>query len=228
MTRQLFVLPALFFAAAVSNTWAQEYRASISGTITDPTGATIAGATVTVTDVLKNAKYDAKTNEVGYYSIPFLLPSRYQIAVEAAGFKRYAREDVVLGVNDKVGIDVALEMGSLAESVTVTGQFGMLQTETASRGGAVEQRLVEDLPNNGRNMFQIVFMMPGVYKPSTSQGNSFDIGSGIGNANPSINGASQGVSGRSWNTEVLVDGVADNRATKDIVAVPALETVQEM
>ena len=179
-------------------------------------------------DVLKKIKSDAKTNKVGYYSIPFLLPSKYRFTVEAAGFKRFTREDVVLGVNDKLGVDVALEVGALAESVTVSGQFAILQTETASRGGAVEQRLVEDLPNNGRNMFQIVFMMPGVYKPSTSQGNSFDIGSGIGNANPSINGTSQGVSGRSWNTEVLVDGVADNRATKDIVTVPALESVQEI
>ena len=183
---------------------------------------------MTVIDVLKNAKSDAKTNEAGYYSIPFLLPSKYRITVEAAGFKRFTREDVVLGVNDKLGVDVALEVGALAESITVSGQLAILQTETASRGGAVEQRLVEDLPNNGRNMFQIVFMMPGVYKPSTSQGNSFDIGSGIGNANPSINGTSQGVSGRSWNTEVLVDGVADNRATKDIVTVPALESVQEI
>src|SRR5262249_34984084 len=118
MARRPLVMAALILAAAASNGWAQEYRASINGKNTQPAGAPIAGATVTVTDVLKNTKSGVTTNEVGYYSIPFLLPSRYQIAVEAAGFKRYAREDVVLGVNDKVGIDVALEMGTLAESVT--------------------------------------------------------------------------------------------------------------
>ncbi|MCL5744176.1 MAG: hypothetical protein M1541_09665 [Acidobacteria bacterium] len=67
-----------------------------------------------------------------------------------------------------------------------------------------------------------------MYKPSTSQGNSFDIGSGIGNANPQINGSSQGTNGRAWNTEMLVDGLADNRSSKEIVTVPALETVQEI
>ena len=218
----------LLLAAFAAFSWAQEYRASVSGTVSDPTGAAIAGAKVTVTDILKNTRTEVTTNGVGFYSAPFLLPSKYKVVVEAGGFKKYVREDIVLGVNDKLGLDVALEVGALADSVTVTGEAAMLQTETASRGGVVEQRLVQDMPNNGRNMFQVVFTMPGVYKPSTSQGNSFDIGSGIGNANPQINGSSQGSNGRAWNTEMLVDGLADNRATKEIVNVPALELVQEI
>ncbi|MCX6620733.1 MAG: carboxypeptidase regulatory-like domain-containing protein, partial [Acidobacteria bacterium] len=207
---------------------AQEYRATISGSVTDPTGAAVLGAKVVVTDVLKNTKTEVVTNPVGFYSVPFLLPSRYKVTVEMSGFKKFGREDIVLGVNDKLGLDVSLEVGAISESVTVTGQVAVLQTETASRGGAVEQRLVEDMPNNGRNVFQVVFAMPGVYKPSTSQGNSFDIGSGIGNANPQVNGSSQGTNGRAWNTEMLVDGMADNRSSKEIVAVPALESVQEI
>lgn len=207
---------------------AQEFRASVSGTVSDSSGGAIPGAKVVVTNIQKNTSTEVVANQVGYYSVPFLLPGQYRVLVEASGFRKFVREDVVLGVNDKLGLDVVMEVGQLADSVTVTGEAAMLQTETASRGGAVEQRLVEDLPNNGRNMFQVVFMMPGVYKPSTSQGGGFDIGSGIGNANPAINGTSQGTNGRGWNTEVLVDGVADNRATKEIVAVPALESVQEL
>jgi hypothetical protein len=207
---------------------AQEYRASISGTVKDPSGSAVLGAKVVVTDVLKNTSTELVTNTVGFYSVPFLLPSRYKVTVEMSGFKKFSRQDIVLGVNDKLGLDVDLEVGAMAESVTVTGQLAVLQTETASRGGAVEQRLVEDMPNNGRNMFQVVFAMPGVYKPSFSQGNSFDIGSGIGNANPQVNGSSQGTNGRAWNTEMLVDGMADNRSSKEIVNVPALETVQEI
>ncbi|MCL5744175.1 MAG: carboxypeptidase-like regulatory domain-containing protein, partial [Acidobacteria bacterium] len=126
--------------------FAQEYRASISGTVTDPTSAAVVGAKVTVTDVLKNTRTEVVTNAVGFYSVPFLLPSRYKLTVEASGFKKFVREDIVLGVNDKLGLDVALEVGALADSVTVTGEAAILQTETASRGGVVEQRLVEDLP----------------------------------------------------------------------------------
>ncbi|MBI1791365.1 MAG: TonB-dependent receptor [Acidobacteria bacterium] len=219
---------AVICAALVGVGFAQEFRAAISGSVHDPSGASIVAAKVIVTNLEKNTSSEAATNEAGFYSVPFLLPGRYAVTVEASGFKKFIRQDIVLGVNDKLALNVSLEVGLLAESVTVTGQVSMLQTETASRGGAVEQRVVEDLPNNGRNMFQVVFAMPGVYKPSTSQGNSFDIGSGIGNANPSINGASQGTNGRGWNTEVLIDGLADNRASRDIVAVPALETVQEL
>jgi len=216
------------FAVAVVVGWSQEFRATISGSVKDPSGAAVVGAKVAVTNVEKNTKSDVVTNDVGFYSVPFLLPGRYMATVEASGFKKFIRQDIVLGVNDKLALDVSLELGATAESVTVTGAVAILQTETASRGGAVEQRLVEDLPNAGRNMFQVVFAMPGVYKPSMSQGNSFDIGSGIGNANPSINGGSQGTNGRAWNTEVLVDGLADNRASREIVTVPALETVQEL
>ncbi len=226
MTRLSFVAVLSTTLAGVA--WAQEYRASIGGTVTDATGAAVVGAKVLVTDVLKNTKTEVVTNSIGFYSVPFLLPSRYRVTAEASGFKKFVREDIVLGVNDRLGLDVKLEVGQLAESVTVTGEAAVLQTESASRGGVVEQRLVEDMPNNGRNMFQVVFAMPGVYKPAVSQGNSFDIGSGIGNANPQINGASQGGNGRAWNTEVLIDGLADNRASKEIVTVPALETVQEL
>jgi hypothetical protein len=219
---------AAFFATMAGMIFAQEYRATISGTVTDPTGAAVVGAKVVVTDVQKNTRSEVASNAVGFYSVPFLSPSRYTVSVEASGFKKFIRQDIVLGANDKLGLDVSLEVGAMAESVTVTGEAAILQTETASRGGAVEQRLVEDMPNNGRNMFQVVFTMPGVYKPSFSQGNSFDIGSGIGNANPQINGASQGTNGRAWNTEMLVDGLSDNRSSKEIVNVPALETVQEI
>ena len=228
MRIQYVARSVLVSAAFVALAFAQEFRASVSGTVRDPSGANIVGAQVAIAHVEKNTTSEAETNEVGFYSVPFLLPGRYSLQVEAGGFKKFIREDIVLGVNDRLAVNVSLELGPVAEAVTVIGQVAMLQTETASRGGAVEQQLVENLPNAGRNMFQLVFAMPGVYKPSTSQGNSFDIGSGIGNANPSINGASQGINGRQWNTEVLVDGLADNRSSRDVVTVPGLETVQEL
>ncbi len=206
----------------------QEFRASITGTVSDAASAAVVGAKVLVTNVERNVTTETVTNGVGLYTVPHLLPGRYTLTVETPGFKKFVRQDIVLGINDRLGLDVRLEVGALTESVTVTGEAPILQTETASRGGAVEQALVEGLPNAGRNIFQVVFTQPGVYKPSTSQGNAFDIGSGIGNANPSINGASQGTNGRAWNTEVLIDGLADNRASREIVAVPALETVQEL
>ena len=119
--RVSFCLPAVLIIAVASALHAQEIRGSISGAVTDSTGAAVAGAKVVATDTATNASSETVTNEAGRYSLLFLRPSGYQLTVEASGFKKFVREDVALGTSERLGIDVVMEVGQLVESVTVTG-----------------------------------------------------------------------------------------------------------
>ena len=205
----------------------QEFRATITGTVSDPGGAVVPKAHVRVTDIQRNTTTEADTNDSGRFNIPYLVPSHYRVAVEAPGFKRFVQDDIAVDINARIGLEVKLEIGASSEQVTVTGEATPLQTETATRGGLIPSELLNDAPNDGRNMFNMVFAMPGVYKPSTSQNNSFGIDA-IGNATPSINGNAAGTSGRQWNTDVLINGISDTQASNTMVMTPALASIQEV
>src|SRR5438445_10124931 len=108
-------------AVSVSIAVAQEFRATISGEVTDPSGAAVDGAKVTAISLGRNVLYDATSNSAGRYNIPFLLPGQYTIAAEKAGFKKSVREAVSLVASDKLAIDIKLDLGAVSDSVTVSG-----------------------------------------------------------------------------------------------------------
>ncbi|MCS7023259.1 MAG: carboxypeptidase regulatory-like domain-containing protein [Bryobacteraceae bacterium] len=205
---------------------AQDFRASLTGLITDPVGAAVPDARVRVRNLATNAQAETTSNETGRYSIPFLIPGRYTVEVEATGFKKFVRENVELQISVRAALDITLELGSLNEQVTVTSQVSQLETETASRGGIVDNDLLLNVPNAGRNVYQLAFAMPGVYKPSTSQGTAFNL-DGLANSRTSINGAAAGPSGTESNVDVLIDGTSDTKGDRQVVMIPALESVQE-
>lgn len=209
---------ALFFAilpAAV----AQEVRANISGIVTDPSGAPVPGATINVTNTATNVITSAQSNESGSYSIRFLPPGRYDFAVEASGFKKVVRNDVVLQAGDASRVDVALEVGDLSQSVTVNEQISMLQTETSSRSQVLANEIVQNVPTQGRNPFQIAWAASGIIKSGSWRYlRSFDIG---GTSGLSING------GREKTNEVLLDGISNVRAEYTVISIPTTESVQE-
>ena len=223
-------LPWLFvaFCAFVPAASGQEFRASISGIVTDPAGASIVGAKIEVTDVNRQVTSSALTNEIGHYGIEFLLPSTYTLTVEAAGFKKYVHENFKLGINDRVGIDVRLEVGALSESVTVSGQVSPLQTETANRGGVVPYDVVQNLPNNGQNVFNLVFLMPGTLRNNFSQNTNFGLAGTQGGSEFMINGNAAGTNGRVWNNDILLNGVTDTTQDNNVSFSPAIESVQEL
>ena len=204
----------------------QEFRASLSGTVKDSTGASVAGAKIQLTDVERKVMSSAETNATGRFTIGFLVPSSYTLGVEAAGFKKYVRENIVLAIGDRASVEVGLELGPVTERITVIERMSVVQTETATRGGLVEKELLESMPNAGRNVFQLAFAMPGVIKPSVSQGNSFGL-DGIANATAGIAGGSGGPSGRENSSEFLLDGVANVKGDRQIAMIPALESVAE-
>ncbi|HUQ94232.1 MAG TPA: carboxypeptidase regulatory-like domain-containing protein, partial [Bryobacteraceae bacterium] len=210
----------VFFCLALLPVAAQENRASISGQVTDSSGGAVPGATVVIRSLERNISTSTTTNDSGRYQVAFLLPGGYVISVEASGFRRYVREDVRLASAEKLGLDVSLELGALAETITVTGSVGLLETESASRGQLVTSRELHELPNLGRNVFQMVWAMAGVTRTGNSWGSMSP--QGVANATGfSLNGS------RAGENEVLLDGVSDVHGGRQVKNVPSLETVQE-
>ncbi|MEN6603629.1 MAG: carboxypeptidase regulatory-like domain-containing protein [Bryobacteraceae bacterium] len=199
--------------------YSQEVRASISGTVMDPTGAAVANATVTVTNPATNASVVAKTNDVGLYLTPFLAPGTYQLTVEAAGFTKYVQTGIKLQTLDKLRADVQLQIGEVTSSVTVEAAVATLQTETASRSQIISNEMIANIPTQGRNPFQIVWAAPGVVKSGGWRYlRSFDIGGTTGFA---VNG------GRNGQNEVLQDGISNVQSSQQVIHVPTMDSVAE-
>src|SRR5213593_3776982 len=114
------LLAALFTFVASSQ--AQDTRGMISGTVTDPQGAYVVGATVTVTNTGTNVATPLTTNESGYYEAPLLVAGQYQVAVEAQGFKKTVRSNLVLAMRGQMRIDIQLAVGAVNESITITAE----------------------------------------------------------------------------------------------------------
>jgi len=215
------LLAAVLLFLWVPASVAQEFRAQISGIVTDPSGAPIAGAKVTVTSVERKVAVDSDTNEAGRYVTRFLLPGAYTLSVEKEGFKKALRDGITLSAVDRLNLDVRLDLGAVSDSVTVTGEVPLLSTETASRSATIEQKFVQDIPASGRNLYQLLFTLPGVTKTSRYWG-SFELYA-FGNINSiSING------GRSGENETLIDGVSSVRGSRSATFAPALNAIQEV
>src|SRR5437867_2046848 len=148
---------------------AQSTYGSIAGSVTDSSGAAIADAQVALTNLGTAEKRTQSTGTDGLYSFVNLFPGRYKIEVEKTGFKHFTRPEVVVEVNQSARIDATLQVGDVTQTVEVTGETPLLQTETSSLGQVVEQRKTNELPLNGRNIFNLTAIAPSVIP----QGNSY-------------------------------------------------------
>src|SRR5579885_903129 len=151
---------AAFAIAAVSASAQTTGAATIVGTVTDTSGAVMAGAKVSVVNPDTGFHFEGVTNNNGYYYIPYLRPGTYNISVEAQGFKKYVREGVELRTNDELRVDVQLEVGSLTETVEVQGSTPLLETETAVAGGIMEGSTIEKIPVLQKLTFRILPYLP--------------------------------------------------------------------
>lgn len=130
---------------------AQEYRATLSGRVTDPSGAVVPNATVTITNTATGASTVTKSSASGDYNAPYLAPGPYRLSVQATGFQKFQQIGLQLDTGAKVAVNVKLEVGSTQQTVTVTGQVPLIQTDTADAGQVLTTQEVEDLPSNGRS-----------------------------------------------------------------------------
>jgi hypothetical protein len=141
---------------------AQSTYGSLTGTVTDTSGAAVAGATATLINTATSETQVQNTGDTGLYSFVNLNSGQYRLLIEAKGFKRINRENVVIQVQQTTRLDVALAVGQATETVTVTTDVPLLQSETSSLGQVVEERNANELPLNGRNVFSLVEVAPSV------------------------------------------------------------------
>lgn len=141
---------------------AQEPRGAILGRVVDPTGAVVPNATVKVTNVATGVTVTVTTNDRGNYLAPYLIPGVYRIEAEAAGFKRVLQENIELRVNDRLEVNLTLEVGPVSEQVTVVAETPLLETATASMGSVVDARRVAELPFPHGNPYHLIQLAAGV------------------------------------------------------------------
>jgi hypothetical protein len=153
----------------------QEFRGTITGTVTDSSGAAVPNVQVEARKVDTSATISAGTNEAGVYTIPFLLPGTYTVTATAPGFKQAVREKIEVHAGDKVQTDLKLEVGASSESVTVTAEAEQLRTATASMGQTINSTQARDLPIMGRNTYMLANLATGMYTAlnTTSQASGF-------------------------------------------------------
>jgi hypothetical protein len=214
-------LSAVFLFAGLVSLPAQEFRATITGRVVDASGGGVPNANVQVVNLANNESSSAKTDTGGAYTIPFLVPGVYKLTVTAAGFKQFTRENITIQVGQLVGINVPLEVGALTESVTITAEAAILETQSASRIGVINTKQVAELPLNSRNPFMLGAMMSGVtFRGAAIWQRPFDNGA---IAQWSVNG------GRESNNEFLMDGAPNNAqmGNNNIAYVPIVDAVQE-
>jgi hypothetical protein len=136
----------------------------IVGTITDANGGAITGATVTILDVQRGTSRPLTTDESGAYNAPNLTPGAYKVRVEFKGFKTTERQNIVLEVGQELRVDLSLQPGEQAQTITVTEQVPLVETTNAELGGTLQNEVINDLPLNGRNFENLLDLRPGVTK----------------------------------------------------------------
>src|SRR5437867_3495500 len=157
----LVVLLFLCFSFAL---FAQGNFARILGTVTDPTGAVIPGATVSIIDKDRGLARTLTTEEAGLYNAPNLIPGTYTVRAELPGFKRLDRENVVVEVGSEIRVDLTIEPGQQGETVTVSEAIPLVDTTTGTLGGVLANAAINDMPLNGRNYQNLLNLIPGVMR----------------------------------------------------------------
>ncbi len=218
--QSLIICAALAFLAVPLR--AQLYSGSVTGVVSDPTGAVIPGAKVTLTDTTKGYAFTASSDAVGRYILRNLPPSNYRISVEAPGFKTSTRTGIVLDVGQNATVNVSMELGTTTQTVQVTGAPPLLDTQDSTTGQEVNRTYINDLPLVGRGVFDLAFLAPGV---NPAPGNAFGSSGGVAN-NFTSNG------GRNATSDILLDGVSttDYEQNGGIIVplyTPSVDAVQE-
>ena len=174
MIRVVLIVLALSIQAL--HLQAQRSTAEIVGTITDSSGGAVAKAEVSVANEGTGMRRSVASNELGYYGVPLLPPGKYRISVRVAGFNPVTRTGITLDVDQSARIDFVLEVGSVTESVVVSANASQVDTQTATLKAVVDQRRITELPLNGRDPNQLIFLLPGVYSTNDTSGLLQEIG----------------------------------------------------
>src|SRR6266852_5884440 len=152
-------LAVLLFSVSL---FSQANFGRILGTVTDQSGGVLAGATVTIIDKDRGVARTLTTDDAGEYNAPTLIPGTYTVRVEARGFRKLERENVLLEVGKEVRVDLTPQPGEQQQTVTVTEQLPLVETTNATLGGTLNNADIQDMPLNGRNYQYLLSLRPGV------------------------------------------------------------------
>ncbi|MBZ5624147.1 MAG: carboxypeptidase-like regulatory domain-containing protein [Acidobacteriia bacterium] len=213
----------LLILVAASALIAQTTTGSVTGTVTDPSGAAMANVKISATNVATGVPFPAETNAAGVYSILFLPPGAYNVSAETRGFKKSVLGPLHLEVNQIARVDIAMEVGDLTQAVDVIAVAPILQTESVATGDTITSTKLTSLPLNGRNFATLLILIPGAittYPSNMSTSGRFQ-GSG---SRPQVNG------NREQTNNFLLDGVDVNDSANNRIGyqpnVDALEEVK--
>jgi hypothetical protein len=213
-------LTAAIIACMLSLAFGQEYRATLTGRVTDAQDAVVPQAKIVATQIETGARTETVSGADGQYTIPFLPPGQYRVTAEAAGFKRFVRDTFQLGSGERVPLEIKLEVGQAAESVTVSGDAPVLETATATMGQVINSRQVENMPLNGRTPLVLAQLAMGVVPNSDPKFNRpFD---NSGPAGFSMGGAP------AQSNELLIDGAPDTTGNLRVAYNPPVDAVDEV
>jgi len=217
-----FVCVALVVLLFGANTVAgQEVTASITGTVADPSGSAVAGATVTAKSVERGLTYSAVTNESGIYRVAQLPVGSYELKIEKTGFASAAYPAFVLSLNQVARIDVALKVGQVTETVEVSGAAPLLKTESTQVDTIMNAATNDNLPLASRNYVQLTLLAPGAVSTDPSSFNNGNNTAGYG-GRPLING------NREQANNFLLDGMDNNQVSDNLLGyTPAPDAIEE-
>ena len=220
-----FALAALFLASALRG---QEFRATITGTVLDATGAAVPKVQIEALNVATSTIVTAQTNDAGAYTIPFLLPGMYTIKATANGFKQAVHTDLELHAGDKVQVDLKLEVGALTESVTITAVSEQLRSGTASMGQTINTIEARDLPIMGRNTYMLADLATGMYTALNTTSTASGFGRPFDGASAQM--SSEGIGSQ---YQIMLNGIPnapEERASAAIYVgfVPSPDSVEEV
>ena len=220
---KLFVL----ITVAASVAFAQA-NAKVSGTVTDPNGAAVPGAVVKLINQATKIEVDATTNEDGYFNFVNVNPAMYTLRVEVTGFKGVQSAPFDVGVSENVTQNIALTLGAVSETVEITAGAELIQQASSDLGTVIPEKVVRDLPLNGRNFTQLLTLTPGVTPVSTSQNRNVggvegNVGiPGSGFSDPSFHGQ------ENRSKLYFYDGIINtNVRGPTYIVIPNIDLVQE-
>lgn len=214
----------LLCACLTLNTFAQVNSASVTGLVTDTTGAVVPNASVTLKNRATNVETTATTDSSGYYTFASVPVGAYTVTFERQGFKRVVLDEVKLDVGQKARVDAAFEVGAVTETVTVTSAT-LLTTQEATTGGVIDNHLVAQLPLSGRNWDDLIALVPGVQVDRYTEEGGGTAGGRTGGAN--VHGV------RSLQNNFVLDGVDNNSISENVqelttqIARPSVDSIQE-
>ena len=217
MKRTIWAM-AVLACALPGMAFGQDFRGAITGRISDSSGGRLPGVTVTATNVATNVATTTTTNGEGDFAILYLTPGTYSVAAELSGFKKLVRQNLEVRIGDKLGLDLTLALGVMAETVSVTAETPLLTTTTGSTGQVIDEKTIEMMPLSDGNPFVLARLAPGIaYNGDLKFSRPFD---NAGTSSIVTGGATGG-------NEFTLDGSPNMANGRRVAFVPPAGAVQQ-